>query len=144
MPFLTVCPTEIPEFAALVGDFPDRDAVVLGGATDNELGRESVRVLIDWRRAVPVCPKARCFVAAAPCRRAMFYRVNSGRRQRIVFWALRRPASVKDAGPVAGTMRTAEESASAPKGAAELVTVAGDRAADAPLPYRLSCERSAL
>ncbi|HEV7285937.1 MULTISPECIES: peroxiredoxin [Kaistia] len=42
--FTFVCPTEIAEFARLSGDFEDRDAVVLGGSTDNEF------VKLAWRR----------------------------------------------------------------------------------------------
>src|ERR1700754_4071394 len=34
--FTFVCPTEIAEFARLGSEFADRDAVVLGGSTDNE------------------------------------------------------------------------------------------------------------
>ncbi|MBT9290170.1 peroxiredoxin [Prosthecodimorpha staleyi] len=42
--FTFVCPTEIAEFARLGADFADRDAVVLGGSTDNEF------VKLAWRR----------------------------------------------------------------------------------------------
>ncbi|MBS7698699.1 MULTISPECIES: peroxiredoxin [unclassified Chelatococcus] len=42
--FTFVCPTEIAEFARLADDFSDRDAVVLGGSTDNEF------VKLAWRR----------------------------------------------------------------------------------------------
>jgi peroxiredoxin (alkyl hydroperoxide reductase subunit C) len=42
--FTFVCPTEIAEFARLSGEFADRDAVVLGGSTDNE------HVKLAWRR----------------------------------------------------------------------------------------------
>ncbi|MFG1461930.1 peroxiredoxin [Xanthobacter sp. DSM 24535] len=42
--FTFVCPTEIAEFARLSGEFADRDAVVLGGSTDNEF------VKLAWRR----------------------------------------------------------------------------------------------
>lgn len=42
--FTFVCPTEIAEFARLVKDFEDRDAVVLGGSTDNEFCK------LAWRR----------------------------------------------------------------------------------------------
>jgi peroxiredoxin (alkyl hydroperoxide reductase subunit C) len=42
--FTFVCPTEIAEFARLGQDFADRDAVVLGGSTDNEF------VKLAWRR----------------------------------------------------------------------------------------------
>ncbi len=42
--FTFVCPTEIVEFAKLNGDFADRDAVVLGGSTDNEFCK------LAWRR----------------------------------------------------------------------------------------------
>ena len=43
--FTFVCPTEIAEFARLATEFADRDAVVLGGSTDNE------HVKLAWRRA---------------------------------------------------------------------------------------------
>ncbi len=42
--FTFVCPTEIVEFDRLVGEFADRDAVVLGGSGDNEF------VKLAWRR----------------------------------------------------------------------------------------------
>ncbi|ACA17914.1 alkyl hydroperoxide reductase/ Thiol specific antioxidant/ Mal allergen [Methylobacterium sp. 4-46] len=42
--FTFVCPTEIAEFAKLAPDFEDRDAVVLGGSSDNE------HVKLAWRR----------------------------------------------------------------------------------------------
>lgn len=42
--FTFVCPTEIVEFNKLVGDFSDRDAVLLGGSTDNEFCK------LAWRR----------------------------------------------------------------------------------------------
>ncbi|RUL85272.1 peroxiredoxin [Tautonia sociabilis] len=34
--FTFVCPTEIAEFNKRLGDFKDRDAMVVGGSTDNE------------------------------------------------------------------------------------------------------------
>lgn len=42
--FTFVCPTEIVEFAKLNGEFADRDAVVMGGSTDNEFCK------LAWRR----------------------------------------------------------------------------------------------
>ena len=42
--FTFVCPTEIVGFAKLEQDFADRDAVVLGGSTDNEFTK------LAWRR----------------------------------------------------------------------------------------------
>lgn len=42
--FTFVCPTEIVEFAKLNEEFDDRDAVVLGGSTDNEFSK------LAWRR----------------------------------------------------------------------------------------------
>jgi len=42
--FTFVCPTEIVEFNKLAPDFVDRDAIVLGGSTDNEF------VKLAWRR----------------------------------------------------------------------------------------------
>ncbi|HVK55716.1 MAG TPA: peroxiredoxin [Burkholderiales bacterium] len=42
--FTFVCPTEIVGFAKLAKDFEDRDAVVLGGSTDNEFCK------LAWRR----------------------------------------------------------------------------------------------
>lgn len=45
--FTYVCPTEISGFAKLVKEFSDRDAVVLGGSTDNEFCK------LGWRRDHP-------------------------------------------------------------------------------------------
>jgi len=45
--FTFVCPTEIAEFARLNGQFDERDAVVLGGSTDNEHSK------LGWRREHP-------------------------------------------------------------------------------------------
>ncbi len=45
--FTFVCPTEISAYAKLNGEFADRDAVVLGGSTDNEFTK------LAWRRAHP-------------------------------------------------------------------------------------------
>ncbi len=42
--FTFVCPTEIAGFAKLEREFADRDAVVLGGSTDNEFTK------LAWRR----------------------------------------------------------------------------------------------
>ena len=42
--FTFVCPTEIAEFAKLNPQFEERDAVVLGGSTDNEFSK------LGWRR----------------------------------------------------------------------------------------------
>jgi alkyl hydroperoxide reductase subunit AhpC len=42
--FTFVCPTEIAEFARLADEFTAREAVVLGGSTDNEF------VKLAWRR----------------------------------------------------------------------------------------------
>jgi len=45
--FTFVCPTEIVGFNALARDFEDRDAVLMGGSTDNEF------VKLAWRREHP-------------------------------------------------------------------------------------------
>ncbi|MEO0398410.1 MAG: peroxiredoxin [Pseudomonadota bacterium] len=45
--FTFVCPTEIAEFGRLAKEFDDRDAVVLGGSSDNEF------VKLAWRRDHP-------------------------------------------------------------------------------------------
>ena len=45
--FTFVCPTEIAEFARLNPQFEERDAVVLGGSTDNEHAK------LGWRREHP-------------------------------------------------------------------------------------------
>ena len=45
--FTFVCPTEIAEFARLNPQFDERDAVVLGGSTDNEHSK------LGWRREHP-------------------------------------------------------------------------------------------
>jgi len=42
--FTFVCPTEIVEFAKLNEEFSDRDAIVLGGSSDNEFSK------LAWRR----------------------------------------------------------------------------------------------
>ncbi|ADP70418.1 alkyl hydroperoxide reductase/ Thiol specific antioxidant/ Mal allergen [Rhodomicrobium vannielii ATCC 17100] len=42
--FTFVCPTEIAEFARLSSEFADRDAIVLGGSSDNEFCK------LAWRR----------------------------------------------------------------------------------------------
>jgi alkyl hydroperoxide reductase subunit AhpC len=42
--FTFICPTEIVEFGKKAGDFADRDAVVLGGSTDNEHSHLAWRV----------------------------------------------------------------------------------------------------
>jgi lipoyl-dependent peroxiredoxin subunit C len=43
--FTFICPTEIVEFGKHTADFADRDAVVLGGSTDNEYSH------LAWRNA---------------------------------------------------------------------------------------------
>jgi len=43
--FTFICPTEIVEFGKRTKDFADRDAVVLGGSTDNEYSH------LAWRNA---------------------------------------------------------------------------------------------
>jgi alkyl hydroperoxide reductase subunit AhpC len=43
--FTFICPTEIVEFGQKTKDFADRDAVVLGGSTDNEYSH------LAWRNA---------------------------------------------------------------------------------------------
>lgn len=43
--FTFICPTEIVEFGKATNDFADRDAVVLGGSTDNEYSH------LAWRNA---------------------------------------------------------------------------------------------
>ncbi len=45
--FTFVCPTEIVAFDKMAGEFADRDAVLLGGSTDNEFCK------LAWRRAHP-------------------------------------------------------------------------------------------
>ncbi len=45
--FTFICPTEIVEFAKLNEEFDDRDAVVMGGSTDNEFCK------LAWRREHP-------------------------------------------------------------------------------------------
>jgi len=42
--FTFICPTEIVEFGKKAGDFADRDAVVIGGSTDNEYSHLAWRV----------------------------------------------------------------------------------------------------
>jgi peroxiredoxin (alkyl hydroperoxide reductase subunit C) len=45
--FTFICPTEIVEFANLKDDFEDRDAILMGGSTDNEFCK------LAWRREHP-------------------------------------------------------------------------------------------
>jgi len=45
--FTFICPTEIVEFGKHTKDFADRDAVILGGSTDNEYSH------LAWRNAHP-------------------------------------------------------------------------------------------
>ena len=45
--FTFVCPTEIAEFGRLAGEFADRDAIVMGGSSDNEFCK------LAWRRDHP-------------------------------------------------------------------------------------------
>ena len=45
--FTFVCPTEIAEFGRLAKEFAERDAIVLGGSTDNEFCK------LAWRRDHP-------------------------------------------------------------------------------------------
>lgn len=45
--FTFVCPTELVEFGKKLKDFQDRDAVLLGGSTDNEFSH------LAWRNAHP-------------------------------------------------------------------------------------------
>ncbi|HZR84449.1 MAG TPA: peroxiredoxin [Candidatus Binatia bacterium] len=45
--FTFVCPTEIAEFGRRARDFADRDAVIVGGSTDNEYSH------LAWRNAHP-------------------------------------------------------------------------------------------
>jgi lipoyl-dependent peroxiredoxin subunit C len=45
--FTFICPTEIVEFGKHTADFADRDAVVLGGSTDNEFSH------LAWRNSHP-------------------------------------------------------------------------------------------
>ena len=45
--FTFICPTEIAEFAKLAKSFEERDAIVLGGSTDNEFCK------LAWRREHP-------------------------------------------------------------------------------------------
>ncbi|MDB5953005.1 MAG: alkyl hydroperoxide reductase [Massilia sp.] len=45
--FTFVCPTEIVEFGHIANDLADRDAVLMGGSTDNEFSK------LAWRREHP-------------------------------------------------------------------------------------------
>ena len=60
--FTFVCPTEIAEFARLSKDFADRDAVVLGGSTDNEFCK------LAWRRAARLIPVRSLLLRRPVCR----------------------------------------------------------------------------
>lgn len=43
--FTFICPTELAEFNRRLGDFKDRDAMVVGGSTDNEFSH------LAWRKS---------------------------------------------------------------------------------------------
>lgn len=58
--FTFVCPTEIVEFAKMNQDFADRDAVVMGGSTDNEFCK------LAWRREHPDLDKLNQYSFADP------------------------------------------------------------------------------
>jgi peroxiredoxin (alkyl hydroperoxide reductase subunit C) len=51
--FTFICPTEIVEFGKRAGDFADRDAIVLGGSTDNEFSHLAWRKSHDDLRKIP-------------------------------------------------------------------------------------------
>lgn len=42
--FTFICPTELVEFGKRVGEFKERDAVVIGGSTDNEFSHQAWRL----------------------------------------------------------------------------------------------------
>ncbi len=58
--FTFVCPTEIVAFDKLAEDFKDRDAVLMGGSTDNEFCK------LAWRRAHPDLDKLNHYSFADP------------------------------------------------------------------------------
>ncbi|KCB40015.1 antioxidant, AhpC/TSA family [Bordetella hinzii 5132] len=58
--FTFVCPTEIVGFNKLAKDFEDRDAVLLGGSSDNEF------VKLAWRREHPDLNKLGHYQSATP------------------------------------------------------------------------------
>ena len=51
--FTFVCPTELVEFGKKVSDFADRDAVLLGGSTDNEYSHLAWRQSHDDLKELP-------------------------------------------------------------------------------------------
>ena len=72
--FTFVCPTEIAEFARLAGEFADRDAVVLGGSTDNEFVQARLAARpqgsrTSCRSGSSPTPRARSSTASACARR---------------------------------------------------------------------------
>lgn len=51
--FTFVCPTELVEFGKRAADFADRDAVIIGGSTDNEFSHQAWRKDHDDLRDLP-------------------------------------------------------------------------------------------
>jgi peroxiredoxin (alkyl hydroperoxide reductase subunit C) len=51
--FTFICPTEIVEFGNKTSEFADRDAVVLGGSTDNEFSHLAWRKSHDGLKTIP-------------------------------------------------------------------------------------------
>ncbi|MGF1580771.1 MAG: peroxiredoxin [Gemmataceae bacterium] len=51
--FTFVCPTELVEFGKQTKEFADRDAVVLGGSTDNEYSHQAWRKSHDDLKTLP-------------------------------------------------------------------------------------------
>jgi lipoyl-dependent peroxiredoxin subunit C len=51
--FTFVCPTELVEFGKKAGEFNDRDAVLIGGSTDNEFCHRAWRVSHDGLKNLP-------------------------------------------------------------------------------------------
>jgi hypothetical protein len=73
--FTFVCPTEIVEFAKLNNDLKDRDAVLMGGSTDNEFCK------LAWRREHKDLDKLNHYASAMPRRAG-----RHARRARQVRW----------------------------------------------------------
>ena len=58
--FTFVCPTEITEFAALQSKFAEKNAILIGGSTDNEFCK------LAWRREHPKLDKLNHYSFADP------------------------------------------------------------------------------
>lgn len=80
--FTFICPTEIVEFDKHLGDFTDRDAVLIGGSTDNEFSH------LAWRNSHPDLKNLRtplAFITPALATELGILHPNAGAALRVTF-----------------------------------------------------------